>query len=405
MADAETWFDAPSSVGRYVRDLVASELQALRPGANLPDRPWPAELRLDHGGLDCDSLEMMSLSAAVAEATHMHCSGVEDYLLARRTIGDWEQIVAASLQRFCEQLTFHTSGSTGAAVSCTHRLGDLVEEIREIAGLLPRRARLLCAVPSHHIYGFLFSVLLAAELELPVIDIRDRSPATLGRELRPGDLVIGHPVFWQAAARAIPTFVAGVIGVTSSAPCPDEVAEALSRQGLARLIEIYGSSETSGIGWRDTPGAPYRLFSYWHRENATTLTRAGVNGSECRHACPDRLTWTGARHLSVNGRHDGAVQVGGVNVFPAAVASRLRSHPAVAQAAVRLMLPHEGARLKAFVVPRNGDADTDQIAAQLSEWCIAHLTTAERPKAFTFGPALPSGPLAKPADWPLPLSV
>jgi long-chain acyl-CoA synthetase len=52
------------------------------------------------------------------------------------------------------------------------------------------------------------------------------------------------------------------------------------------------------------------------------------------------------------GRAEGAVQVGGVNVFPDVVGRVLTAHSGVAQAAVRLMRPEEGTRLKAFVVPQ-----------------------------------------------------
>ena len=65
-----------------------------------------------------------------------------------------------------------------------------------MAALLPGRRRILSAVPSHHIDGFLFSVLLPQEpamggLEVP--DLRGSSPARLAHEPRSGDLVVGIP--------------------------------------------------------------------------------------------------------------------------------------------------------------------------------------------------------------------
>jgi hypothetical protein len=38
-----------------------------------------------------------------------------------------------------------------------------------------------------------------------------------------------------------------VIGVISTAPMPAELARDLCARGLARLLGIYGSSETAGI--------------------------------------------------------------------------------------------------------------------------------------------------------------
>ena len=401
MADALRWYESDPAVRRFVTDLLIGEMEALRPGCELPDRPWPDGLRLDHTGLDCDSLELMALATAVAEATHMHRSGVEDYLLARRTFGDWVAVVGASLGRFSDTITFRSSGTTATPAAHPHDLAELVQEIRELSGLAPHRQRVLSAVPAHHIYGFLFTVLMATELELPVLDIRRRSTAWLANELRAGDVIIGHPAFWSMVARGLPAIPPGVVGVTSTAPCPAELAAAVLDRGLDRLVQVYGSSETSGIGWRDTPSGSYQLLSHWRREDDATLIRARPGGSTRRHPVPDRLAWSDAQRFEVLGRHDGAVQIGGINVIPDAVGARLLEHPAVADAAVRAMRPDEGSRLKAFIVPHEADFDPVRLTVDLTHWSNCHLAVPERPKSFSFGRSLPRGQLGKLADWPL----
>ena len=67
-------------------------------------------------------------------------------------------------------------------------------------------------------------------------------------ELRAGDLVVGYPDFWRAIARAGRALPGGVIGITSTAPCPADVAGDLQSLGLDTLVELYGSSETAGVG-------------------------------------------------------------------------------------------------------------------------------------------------------------
>jgi long-chain acyl-CoA synthetase len=297
-ATAPRWFEDRAAVGRYVTDLVAGELAALRPGSPLPPRPWPDDLHLDHRGLDCDSLEMMALATAVSEATHMHRSGVADYLLARRSLGDWIEVVTASRERFDAEIAFRSSGTTAAPVTTSHPLVQLWEEIGELGELLGPRRRLIAAVPAHHIYGFLFTVLLPAQLGVAVLDVRDRAPASLAAELRPGDLVIGHPTFWGALARSVPCLPADVFGVSSTAPCPPRLAHDLADRGLGRLLQVYGSSETSGIGWRDTPDGDYRLLSHWQRAGEAALRRA--QGPQL--PIPDRVRWTDERRFAVGGR-------------------------------------------------------------------------------------------------------
>ena len=123
-----------------------------------------------------------------------------------------------------------------------------------------------------------------------------------------------------------------VVGVTSSAPCPDETASGLRQAGLKRLLQVYGASETAGIGW----------FA-----------------GQSRLMHPICLTgWMGTRFPVLRHR-DEAVQVGGVNVLPEHVAAILRAHPAVFDVLVRAMRADVGHRLKAFVVP-TADAERNE---------------------------------------------
>ena len=173
-------------------------------------------------------------------------------------------MVASGLAQFDAALTFRTSGSSGSAKPCTHRLAHLQQEAAHLATLTQGTQRVLCAVPSHHIYGFLFTVLLPAQLGCPVVlDVRQHTPQTLARLLRPGDLLVSHPAHWALVARHAGPLPAGVHGVTSTAPCPDDLANQLQAIGLSRLTQVYGSSETAGIGTRTAAGAAFELMPFW----------------------------------------------------------------------------------------------------------------------------------------------
>jgi acyl-coenzyme A synthetase/AMP-(fatty) acid ligase len=65
------------------------------------------------------------------------------------------------------------------------------------------------------------------------------------------------------------------------------------------------------------------------------------------------------------------------------------------------MQPAEGNRVKAFIVPALPDLDLDEMRRELDLWVAATLTAPERPRAFTFGSALPVDPLGKSIDWSL----
>jgi 4-coumarate--CoA ligase (photoactive yellow protein activation family) len=398
------WWRDGRALARFVTDLVFREFARLRPDSRISapaSGGWSPEFALDHD-LGADSLDLLSLSTSLVQALHLHRGGIEDYLLARRTLGGWIGVCQASLARFDHEITFRTSGSTGAAKPCHHRIEALEEEATCLAALLPGRSRVLSAVPAHHIYGFLFTVLLPRRLdrEMPVevLDIRDRAPALLGTLCRSGDLVIGHPDFWQAAVQASGRAVPNVVGVTSTAPCPAALAAAVTGSVTERLIEVYGASETAGIGWRSAPGAGFQLFPHWRRRGER-LYRTTASGAVIEAELQDRLDWREDACFLPAGRLDGVIQVGGINVCPARIRKRLLDHPNVADAAVRPMALGEGNRLKAFIVPAPGAPDGAELRERIEAWIEDVLDVAERPRALNFGPALPVDGLGKLADW------
>ncbi|MBC7941016.1 MAG: 4-coumarate--CoA ligase [Chitinophagaceae bacterium] len=379
----------------------------LRPGGSpLPQQPWPPELALAEDGIGLDSLERLAVASALNEALHLHESGIEDLLLVRQRLGEWREVAADGLAAFDGQLTFRTSGSNGVAKPCTHSLASLQQEVEHLATLTAGARRVLAAVPSHHIYGFLFTVLLPVRLDCEaVVDVRRQTPQALAQLLRPGDLLISHPAHWALVARHAGRLPAGVHGVTSTAPCPDALAQGLEAIGLTRLTQVYGSSETAGIGTRSVPAAPYRLMPFWSRHageagDSAQLLRMTPEGTVCPHVIQDRLEWQATREFRVGGRLDDAVHVGGTNVFPSQVRQVLLGHPDIADAAVRLMAPEEGQRLKAFIVPAPG-VDPDALRHEVWAWSEARLSAPARPKAYTVGRQLPCNAMGKLADWPL----
>lgn len=398
------WWEDDSAMLRYTADLLAAELSSLRPGQPLPTPlPWDAGLQLQQD-LGADSLELMQLSSALTMALSPPDSGVLQPLQQLHTlptVGGWAMAARASLRRQSGQLGFATSGSTGRASHCFQDASLLWQEVMALARLLPARQRILCAVPAHHLYGFLFSILLPRALGLsgtPIVELRASTPAALAGQLRSGDLVVAHPLYWQGACAGGAALPGDVLGVSSGAPCPAAVAQALRAVGLDSLLEVYGSSETAGVGWRTQEAAPYRCFPWW-RAAAGGLTRTLPDGAQRHYPAQDRLEWSSGDAFRPMGRVDRAVQVGGVNVFPEHVASVLKRHPGVREACVRLMRPDEGTRLKAFVVPADASADGPSLAALLHAWSREALSAAERPVSLTLGDSLPVGSNGKPRDW------
>lgn len=395
---------ARDALFRLLVSLIAEHLGRARKRAVDPAEwtRWDLKTTIDEDGIGVDSLGRLDLIARVNEFFHMYEVGSEDYLVVRRTLGDWVEIVEATLERKFKSLTFQTSGSTGEPKKVRHSVARLVEEIEAFGAVFERPTRIIACPPAHHVYGFLFTILAPRLWGAEVLDARAAAPSVL-RRATSGDLVVATPFHWDLLMRGLggARAPAGVRGVVSGAPTPPELWRAIETAGVERLVEIYGSTETAGVGWRDAADAPFRLLPIWRRLSAAEdpndlLVR--TRPPEDLAPTPDQLSWRSEDEFRPVGRRDGAVQIGGVNVFPAKVRARIEELDVVAECAVRKTDDHADARLKAFVVL--ADPLTEALATEaLEAHCRARLAAAERPIAFTFGAALPRNEMGKLRDW------
>jgi len=391
------WPVQPGDLDRVLHSLITASLEGRIDVHTFLDEdgyPYP-ETPLGPEGYPLDSIELTDLAGRISRFFDLGALGIDDGLLRYKTLAGWRDLILRAWAEGIDRVTFETSGSTATAKPVTHRRADLLREIEALSALFSDRRRIVACTPCHHIYGFLFTVLLPPILDVPVCEGRHLSPAGMSKQLRAGDLIISHPFYWKYLSRSLPGFPNDVFGVTSTAPCPPETLTALGDLGLRRMTEVYGSTETGGIGYRTDPDDPYRLFDFWQPTETGLVATTGDPVVP-----PDHLHWVGNRHFRVERRRDGAVQVAGHNVFPAAVARIINEHPGVAACTVRLMNAGEGDRLKAFVVPASRVAG-EHLTRLLYTYCEAELRPAERPRHITLGDALPRSSMGKAADWPI----
>ncbi len=380
-----------------MRDLLADELATSRgrSGPELGVRRWGEHTRLDGEGLGLDSLERLNASAALNEFFHLHEYGAEDYLLSLPTLGEWCDLVEQSHTATGTHLTFRTSGSTGTPKRCTHAISDLMVEVEGWAELVSSADTILSLVPAHHIYGTIFTALLPDHLGMECISGRFALTETVARG-RGRALAIGTPTLWGYLERSLPRIPQCLRGVSSTGPMPADLAYALKQKGLATLLEVYGSSETGGVAYRFDPDQPYTMLSQWRRKNDSTLVRTTTNGCVAEQKLMDEAEWLSDRSFALGQRRDGAVQIGGHNVFPDRVRQHLLQHEGIAEAMVRM--DASSGRLKAFVVLR-GSHGKELSVEQLDAWCAQRLRDHERPRRFTIGATLPKSAIGKLTDW------
>ena len=156
---------------------------------------------------------------------------------------------------------------------------------------------------------------------------------------------------------------------------------------LTSLLEVYGSSETGGVGWRDGGDKDFTLIGdIANREGALLRTDKVLD-------LQDRLEWTSERAFRVLGRKDNVVQVAGTNVNLNILRERILKETPAIDAALRL---DKQQRLKAFIaVPKEVESAARDALTDL----MSTLPAVERPSDIRFGDTLPRNAIGKLVDW------
>jgi len=372
---------------RNACDIFGDEL-LLTPRDNLAQKP----LALSPG-------ERNDLGARTARFFGLPVAAAAQ-LAALSSLAQWAAFLVRTVGTRPESITFSTSGSTGEPKCIARDYFCLEQDALHLAGMLDAPQRVVGLVPPHHIYGFIHTVLIPAVLQLPRVDLRFQPPGAIVSRLCPGDVVMGFPQIWGQCAKSGLRFPPKVWGMTSTGPCPGEVIRALQGLGLETMIEIYGSSENGAMAYRFDPDHPLSLMPTWKRAGNNRFARKLENGGQSKPVgFQDELIWVDATRFFVKKRLDNAVQVAGINVYPARVREMLLDHPGVVDCAVRLMRPEEGPRLKAFVVLAHGWEPGPRMREMLRTHLTARLTRMEQPATITFGAELPRNEMGKPGDW------
>lgn len=281
---------------------------------------------------------------------------------------------------------FKTSGSTGNQKICRISAECYNSECESLKEIFKNCKRILSFVPSYHLYGFTFGVVLPESLGLEAVYFSPVPTAESLSEIRSGDAVIGFPVFWSAFSE-FNSKKRNIMGVSSTGPLSSDLFSRLLENHVENMLEIYGASETGIIGYRRSPKHPFTLFDRF-------------GGEEIKNIIPDYIEWNGENEFYLKGRIDNALQVGGINVYPEKINSIIQECGIVERSSVRLMKPSEGKRLKAFIVLKDKNADSKEALKHIKAWLESkNLTNAETVRHFTFGSKLPENDMGKAADW------
>ncbi|WP_148253032.1 AMP-binding protein [Aidingimonas lacisalsi] len=266
-------------------------------------------------------------------------------------------------------VSLYTSGSTGTPQRIDKSFAQLGAELDTHARLWPLQGQLIISQVSHqHIYGLLFAVLRPLFERSPMMLTTCRYPEMLSTALQQlasasekrtdipgGAVLISAPpplerlpdhLDWTSAPATLHRVH------SSGAPLSASASRHAHRLLGAPIQEIYGSSETGGIGWRDQQDD-----SAWHPlpgveirtdDEGCLCLRSPFLPSQDWHYQADRIQATPGGRFRLLGRADRIAKVGGKRLSLTAMDRSLGNHPQVTQART-VTLPERDHRLGAIV--------------------------------------------------------
>lgn len=356
------------NVGRIILD-TASRITQLPQLVSTAAEAANIDLQYDLG---LNSLQRMELAAYMNELFGIFQTSAANYLLAHTSLSQWTNCILRARTQADEVLTFRTSGTTGAAKAVTHSLTTLLAEAHFLTQLLPKPAQIATSVPTNHIYGFIFTILLPALWGCPLYSLNQLTVSDLTEDT----LLVGTPLTWDFFVRALPERPTILCrGVSSAAPMPPGLFNQLNAAGVA-LTEIYGSSDTGGMGYRHSPDLPFTLFPYLKRltDQPATITNTNTGAT---YPAPDRLSWISDRELCVLGRLDETVPIAGINVSLPHIQKVIEGCPLVAECDIHAKADGGVSQLYAAIRLRT-PTEANRVACL--HWINKLLTAPETPK-------------------------
>lgn len=260
-------------------------------------------------------------------------------------------------------LVVYTSGSTGAPTPIPKRYAQLASELDALEsafGAFVGDAAVLSTVSHQHIYGLLFRVLWPLAAGRPVEALRHEFPETLAPALAAEPcLLLASPAHlkrlpehldWSGAAGQLRA-------VFSSGGMLDLDASLHARSLLGRApIEVYGSSETGGVAWRQRLAGSIEEWTpfpgvEWLADGDGLLAVNSRPAGGWQHLA-DRVEARNDGRFVLRGRADRIVKIEEKRVSLDAMEAALCASGLVVEA--RMLACIEGAArqsLAAFVVP------------------------------------------------------
>lgn len=304
----------------------------------------------------------------------------------------------------------YTSGSTGEPKEVRKSFRQIEAEIANLHGLWGAECQgrsIHTTVQHHHFYGLLFYILFPLAEGLPMCTDMINYPEHVQDLQEQAVAIVGSPAFYKRFVEtSLPDlrFKKAPVLLSSGGKLPSEIAQLVQERTSSVVREIYGSTETGGIAWRNSP-----VEQGWTAFKGIELRIAGDACIGIRSPYLADANWyttsdcgsldeTG--HLYLQGRVDSIVKIEEKRVSLTEVERRLRESPYVAEA--RVIALEEGRQFLAAVLVLNAAGRAWQsgqtkfaLNTHFKNWLRSWFEPTVLPRKWRFVEVLPQDSLGK----------
>jgi len=293
----------------------------------------------------------------------------------------------------------YTSGSTGGRSRFSRPVEKLLLEVDILESLFGEelgQCEVLASVAPHHIYGLLFSILWPLRAGRIIHGERLFFPDTLATAPSSA-LLISTPAHLKRLVHDMkPELLREKLTsvFSSGGALPPATASALHDALGFPVIQIFGSTETGGVAWRDEGSwRPFPVVKIAASAEGQLLvqspllsTDAGL--SEGWFKMNDRVVLQEDGTFAHQGRTDRLVKIAEQRISIDEVEATIMLHPKVGECRVIPITHNDNIRLAALVEPK-GEIDERTLLEELKHLSRSKLPPLSRPRVVKVVKELP----------------
>lgn len=372
--------------------LEKSKFESIRFDTKIKDR-----------GLNLDSIELISVVSILNRFFCLYEIGTDQNLLRAKRVGDWVDLIYDSFNYYYQRnndlnLTFYTSGTTGNKKMVTHRYSILKYEVDFIYKLLEYPERIFYELLPHHLYGFIFTIMLSNIYNVEVIQFKDKSIQYFKNNITNKDVIVTYPLFWNYINNSIDKFTSNTKGVNSAGKIDKNTISELLKKGITHFYDIYGSTETGGVGYKVNLNDYFTFFDYINYDNSKNIIIKKIGDSNISYPVMDKIKVKNNRFI-LKGRIDKKIKIGGVNISLNNIKERILKNEYIRDCAVRPTTVNKDKRLKLFIVLKEDYKPTKIIKNNIKKYIKKNFIPAEYPVTIKYGKKIPVNSMGKLIDW------